>query len=39
MKEELNSEQLLLARDKFIPETHLKKPGFKCSACGTFIKN
>ena len=30
---------LLLARDKFIPEIHLRQPGFTYSACGTFTKN
>ena len=29
----------LLAGDKFIPEMHLKQPGFTCSACGSFTKN
>ena len=29
----------LLAGDKFIPELHLKQPGFTYSACGRFIKN
>ena len=29
----------LLARDKFMPEIHLKQPGFTCSACGPFTKN
>ena len=28
-----------LARDKFIPEMHLKQPGFTYSACERFIKN
>ena len=31
--------RLLLAGDKFIPEIHLKQPGFTYSACGTFTKN
>ena len=30
--------QLLLARDKFKPENHLRKPGFTYSACGPFTK-
>ena len=30
---------LLLARDKFMPEMHLKQPGFNYSACGPFTKN
>ena len=29
----------LLVGDKFIPERHLKQPGFTYSACGAFIKN
>ena len=29
----------LLAGDKFIPEMHLKQPGFTYSACGSFTKN
>ena len=29
----------LLVRDKFMPEMHLKQPGFTYSACGTFTKN
>ena len=29
----------LLAGDKFIPEMHLKQPGFTYSACATFTKN
>ena len=29
----------LLAGDKFMPEMHLKKPGFTYSACGPFTKN
>ena len=28
----------LLAGDKFIPEMHLKQPGFTYSACGPFTK-
>ena len=28
-----------LAGDKFMPEMHLKQPGFTCSACGPFSKN
>ena len=30
--------KFLLAGDKFIPETHLRQPGFAYSACGTFTK-
>ena len=29
----------LLAGDKFMPQMHLKQPGFTCSACGPFTKN
>ena len=29
----------LLAEDKFMPEMHLKQPGFTYSACGQFTKN
>ena len=29
----------LLAGDKFIPEMHLKQPGFTYSACGPFTKS
>ena len=31
--------KFLLARDKFIPEMHLKQPGFTYSACGPFTKH
>ena len=31
--------QFLLARDKFMPEMHLRQPGFTCSAVGTFTKS
>ena len=31
--------KLLLTGDTFMPETHLKQPGFTCSACGSFTKN
>ena len=29
----------LLAGDRFMPEMHLKQPGFIYSACGPFTKN
>ena len=29
----------LLTGDKFMPEMHLKQPGFTYSACGTFTEN
>ena len=31
--------KFLLAGDKFMPETHLRQPGFTFSACGTFTKS
>ena len=31
--------KFLLAGDTFMPEMHLKQPGFTYSACGTFTKN
>ena len=31
--------KFLLASDKFMPEMHLKQPGFTYSACGPFAKN
>ena len=31
--------KLLLAGDKFMPEMHLRQPGFPCNACGPFTKN
>ena len=37
MKEMVN--KFLLAGDKFMPEMHLKQPGFTYSACGPFTKN
>ena len=30
--------KFLLARDKFMPEMHLKQPNFTYSACGPFTK-
>ena len=36
MKEIVNN--FLLAGDKFMPEMHLKQPGFTYSACGPFSK-
>ena len=30
--------KFLLAGDKFMPEMHLKQPGFTYSACGPFTK-
>ena len=37
MKEIVN--RFLLAGDKFMPEMHLKQPGFTDSACGPFARN
>ena len=31
--------KILLAGDKFMPEMHLKQPGFTYNACGSFTKN
>ena len=31
--------KLLLAGHKFMPEMHLRQPGFTYSACGSFTKN
>ena len=31
--------KFLLVGDKFMPEMHLKQPGFTYSACGPFTKN
>ena len=31
--------KLLLAGDKFMPELHLKQPGFTYSACGPFTRS
>ena len=31
--------KFLLAGDKFMPEMHLRQPGFTYSACGPFTKN
>ena len=37
MNEVVNN--FLVAGDKYVPEMHLKQPGFTYSACGPFIKN
>ena len=31
--------KFLLVGDKFMPEMHLKQPGFTNSTCGPFTKN
>ena len=36
MNETMN--KFLLGGDKFVPEMHLKQPGFTYSACGSFTK-
>ena len=36
MKQSIN---LILGGDKFMPEMHLKQPGFTYRACGPFTKN
>ena len=37
MNETIN--KFLSAGNKFMPEMHLRQPGFTCNACGTFKKN
>ena len=37
MNETVN--KFLLLEDKFIPDMHLKKPGFTYSTCGRFTKS
>ena len=37
MNETVN--KFLLVGDEFMPEMHLKQPGFTYSACGLFTKN
>ena len=39
VQNEWNINNFLLAGYKFIPEMHLKQPGFTYSACGPFTKN
>ena len=31
--------KFLFAQDEFMPEMHLKQPGFTYSVCGLFTKN
>ena len=31
--------KFLLARNTFMPDMHLRQPGFTYSACGSFTKN
>ena len=31
--------KFLLAEDKFMPQIHLRQPGFTYSACSSFTKN
>ena len=37
MNEKVN--EFLLAGDIFVPQMHLKQPGFTYSTCGSFTKN
>ena len=37
MNEIINN--FLLVGDKFMPEMHLREPGFTYSVCGSFTKN
>ena len=37
MNEKVN--KFLLAEDTFLPEMHLRQPGFLYSACGPFTRN
>ena len=37
MNETVNN--FLLARNRFMPEIHLRQPGFRYSACGSFTKS
>ena len=37
MNDKIN--KFLLGGDKFMPETHLRQPGFTYSDCGPFTKN
>ena len=30
---------MTLPGEEFMPEMHLRQPGFTCSACGPFTKN
>ena len=39
IKNEWNCEQIFIGGDKFLPEMHLKQPGFLYSACGPFTRN
>ena len=39
MRIKINEFKFLLVGDKFMPEMHLKQPGFTYSACGPFTKN
>ena len=37
--EKLNLNEFLLIADQFMPELHLKEPGFTYSACGPFTND
>ena len=38
MNEIVKVNKFLLVGDKFMPEMHLKQPGFTYSSCGSFTK-
>ena len=38
-KDKININFIIIYKNKFMPEMHLKKPGFTYSACGTFTKS
>ena len=39
LKNKMQKNKFLLVGDKFMPEMHLRQPGFTYSACGPFTKN
>ena len=38
-KDKININFVIIYKNKFMPEMHLKQPGFTYSACGTFTKS
>ena len=38
-KDKININFIIICKNKFMPEMHLKQPGFTYSACGTFTKS
>ena len=38
-KDKININFIIIYKNKFMPEMHLKQPGFTYSACGTFTKS